>query len=89
MRKFLFTLLSLVTLTAMAQDDTVVWQKQVKEGDNGNYTLVVKAVIADGWHIYDAKHPFTPTTVKFTPSEGVTLSGETRSLSTAKQVKDE
>lgn len=89
MRKFLFTLLALVSLTAMAQDETVVWKKEIKDGGKGNYTLVVKAVIADGWHIYDATHPFTPTTVTFTPGEGVEAVGTTRALSAVKKVQDE
>lgn len=89
MRKFLFTLLALVSLTAMAQDETVVWKKEIKDGGKGNYTLVVKAVIADGWHIYDATHPFTPTTVTFTPGEGVEAVGTTRALSAVKKVQDD
>ena len=89
MRKILFTLLALVSFTAMAQEQTVTWHKDIKENGNGNYTLVIKAEIADGWHIYDATQPITPTTIEFTPSEGVELAGELRALSTAKKVQDE
>ena len=89
MRKFLFTILALVSFTAMAQDQTVVWNKEVKDNGNGSYTLVIKADIADGWHIYDATYMMAPTTIQFTPSEGIELNGELRALSTAKQVTDE
>ena len=89
MRKFLFTILALVSFTAMAQDQTVVWNKEVKDNGNGSYTLVIKADIADGWHIYDATYMMAPTTIQFTPSEGVELNGQLRALSTAKQVTDE
>lgn len=89
MRKFLFTLLALVSFTAMAQEKTVVWNKEVKENGNGSYTLVIKADIADGWHIYDATHSFTPTTIEFTTSDNVKLSGELNALSVAKKVTDE
>ena len=65
------------------------WKQEVKDNGNGNYTLVVKAVIDEGWHIYDATHSITPTTIEFTPSEGVTLEGSLRALSTAKPVSDE
>ena len=86
MRKILFIFLALVSFTAMAQDQTVVWNKEVKDNGNGNYTLVIKADIAEGWHIYDATHMITPTTIKFTLSEGATLNGEIRALSIAKSV---
>ena len=89
MRKILFTLLALVSFTEMAQEQTVTWHKDIKENGNGNYTLVIKAEIADGWHIYDATQPITPTTIEFTPSEDVKLAGELRALSTAKKVQDE
>ena len=89
MRKFLFTLLALVSFTAMAQEQTVTWNKEIKENGNGSYTLVIKADIAEGWHIYDATHSITPTTIEFTTLDGVELAGELRALSTAKKVKDE
>ena len=89
MRKFLFILLALVSFTAVAQDQTVVWDKEVKDNGNGSYTLVIKADIAEGWHIYDATHMITPTKITFTLSEGATLNGELRALSTAKKVNDE
>ena len=89
MRKFLVLILALVSFTAMAQEQTVIWNSEVKDNGNGNYTLVIKADIADGWHIYDSTHQFTPTTIQFILSDGVSLEGDLRALSTAKPVQDE
>ena len=72
MRNFLLTILSLVAFTAAAQD-VVQWKQEVKDNGNGNYTLVVKAVIDEGWHIYDATHSITPTTIEL-PHRRVLLS---------------
>lgn len=94
MRKFILTtvtlLLAMVPFALSAQEEQHVhWTQSVTDNGNGNYTLVIKGLIDEGWHIYDATHQFTPTTLTFTPSEGVTLNGEVRALSTAKQVSDE
>lgn len=94
MRKFILTtvtlLLAMVPFALSAQEEQHVhWTQSVTDNGNGNYTLVIKGQIDEGWHIYDATHQFTPTTLTFTPSEGVTLNGEMRALSTAKQVSDE
>ena len=94
MRKFILTtvtlLLAMVPFALSAQEEQHVhWTQSVTDNGNGNYTLVIKGQIDEGWHIYDATHQFTPTTLTFTPSEGVTLNGEVRALSTAKQVSDE
>lgn len=94
MRKFILTtvtlLLTMVPFALSAQEEQHVhWTQSVTDNGNGNYTLVIKGQIDEGWHIYDATHQFTPTTLTFTPSEGVTLNGEVRALSTAKQVSDE
>ena len=87
MRKLLFTILALVTFTATAQN-VVTWKQDIKDNGNGSYTLVIKAKIADGWHIYDDTY-VSPTTITFTPSEGVEMKGDLRALSTAKKVNDE
>lgn len=89
MRKFLVLILALVSFTAVAQENLVEWKSELKDNGNGNYTLVIKADIADGWHIYDGTHQFTPTTIQFTLSDGVSLEGDLRALSTAKPVQDE
>lgn len=87
MRTLFITLLSLFTMSAVAQNP-VQWSQSVSEKE-GVYTLTVKATIEDGWHIYDAKHPYNPTTLAFEPSEGVVLKGEMRALSTPKQISDD
>lgn len=95
MRNFVLKTVSLLMLTivafaASAQEDVHVhWRESVADNGNGSYTLTVKAEIDEGWHIYDSKHPFSPTTLTFTVGEGVELSGDTRAVSTAKQVVDE
>lgn len=89
MRKFLVLILALVSFTAVAQENLVEWKSELKDNGNGNYTLVIKADIADGWHIYDGTHQFTPTTIQFILSDGVSLEGDLRALSTAKPVQDE
>lgn len=89
MRKFLVLILALVSFTAVAQENLVEWKSELKDNGNGNYTLVIKADIADGWHIYDGTHQFTPTTINFTVPDGVSLEGDLRALSTAKPVQDD
>ena len=89
MRKFLFTILALVAFSAIAQaGEYVKWNSSVKDNGEGNYTLVVKADIAKGWHIYDDTFLFNPTTLTFTAGEGVKLVNGVRALSTAHKVSD-
>ncbi len=83
-------MLAIVAFAASAQEEVHVrWSESIADNGNGSYTLTVKAEIDEGWHIYDSKHPFSPTTLTFTVGEGVELSGEVRAASTAKQVADE
>ncbi|MBQ7856571.1 MAG: thioredoxin family protein [Alistipes sp.] len=88
MRKILFAIFALVSFTAMAQEQSVTWSTSVKGGENGRYTLVVKADIADGWHIYDDTFLFNPTTLTFSAGEGVELISGVRALSKAHKVSD-
>ena len=89
MRKFLFTILALVAFSAIAQaGEYVKWNSFVKDNGEGNYTLVVKADIAKGWHIYDDTFLFNPTTLTFTAGEGVKLVNGVRALSTAHKASD-
>ena len=89
MRKFLFTILALVAFSAIAQaGEYVKWNSSVKDNGEGNYTLVVKADIAKGWHIYDDTFLFNPTTLTFTAGEGVKLVNGVRALSTAHKASD-
>ncbi len=90
MRKFFTILLmSLVALTAYAQEEYATWSATVKDNGNGSQTIIVRADIVKGWHIYDARHAVTPTTLKFEVGKGITLDGETLALSKAKEVNDE
>lgn len=87
MRTLFVTLFSLFTITAIAQSP-VHLSKTISEKD-GIYTLTVKATIDNGWHIYDAHHPYNPTTLKFEAGKGVELVGDVRALSTPKQISDD
>lgn len=89
MRKILVLILALVSFTAVAQENLVEWKSELKDNGNGNYTLVIKADIADGWHIYDATHQVAPTTINFTVPDGVSLEGDLRALSAVKPVQDD
>ena len=89
--KKIFVALSLLFFAATAMAQEVKWSHTVAEKGDGLYTVTFKADIADGWHIYVTDPAFTlnPTTFVFSPSEGVKLEGELRSLSEAHLVKDE
>ena len=89
MRKFLFTILALVAFSVVAQaGEYVKWSSSVKDNGEGNYTLIVKADIAKGWHIYDDTFLFNPTTLTFNVGEGIKLVNGVRALSTAHKVSD-
>ena len=54
------------------------------DNGGGNYTVQFKADIAEGWHIYDSKYEFNPTTLEFNVGNGVALEGNLREMTTAK-----
>ena len=83
LRNLFLTLLCLVPMMALAQGE-VKWSQSVTDKGNGLYTVEVKATIADGWHIYDSKYEFNPTTLEFDLGEGVTLEGDLREITKAK-----
>ena len=92
LRNLFLTLLCLVPMTALAQEASPVkWTHSVADKGNGLYTVEFKASIEKGWHIYvtNPAQAFNPTTFEFTPSEGVALEGDLRSLSKAHIEKDE
>ena len=83
LRNLFLTLLCFVPMMALAQGE-VKWSQSVTDKGNGLYTVEVKATIADGWHIYDSKYEFNPTTLEFDLGEGVTLEGDLREITKAK-----
>ena len=84
-RKLFLMLLCVVPMLAMAQGEQVVkWKHSVADKGNGLYTVEFKAEIEEGWHIYDSKYQFNPTTLEFNVGEGVALEGDLREMTTAK-----
>ena len=83
LRNLFLTLLCFVPMMALAQGE-VKWSQSVTDKGNGLYTVEVKATIADGWHIYDSKYEFNPTTLEFDLGEGVALEGNLREMTKAK-----
>ena len=74
LQKLLIALLCLAPFAASAQESNVRWSHSVTDNGKGHYTLLVKADIAKGWHIYDQNY-INPTTLKFECSEGITPDG--------------
>ena len=92
LRNFFLMLLCVVPMVAMAQNEQVVkWKHSVADKGDELYTVELKAEIDEGWHIYvtDSAFSLNPTTFEFSPSDGVAIEGELRSLSNAHLVKDE
>ena len=75
----------ILPMTALAQtENPVKWSHSITEKGDGIYTVQVKATIDEGWHIYDSKYEFNPTTLEFTLGEGITLEGNLREMTEAK-----
>lgn len=78
MTKKLFTLLLVITISAigaMAQN-AIRWRTTVKMTSPTEGVLTVKAIIAEGWHLYSTDLPQggpVPTTFDFKKSHGLTF----------------
>ena len=83
LRNLFLVLLCFAPMAAFAQGE-VKWSHSVADKGNGCYTVQFKADIAEGWHIYDSKYQFNPTTLEFNVGEGVVLEGDLREMTTAK-----
>ena len=83
LRNLFLVLLCFAPMAAFAQGE-VKWSHSVADKGNGCYTVQFKADIAEGWHIYDSKYQFNPTTLEFNVGEGVVIEGDLREMTTAK-----
>lgn len=79
----LAALMCAVVSVSAAIEKHVNWQASVEPGDNGTATLIVKATIDEGWHIYGLEMPQAgegvtlpdPTTITIDPVEGLEIVG--------------
>ncbi len=88
MQKFLrMLLLPMAALfsAAVAQAQLVTWSSSVEPLGGENYRIVLEAAIPQSYHMYDMG-PYqggpNPTTITFTPGDGITLVGGVEQLST-------
>lgn len=89
----LFSVL-LSTISGFSQLEPVKWDVSATEGENGQYTLVFKASIDEGWKVYSQDHDTTalikpiPLALYFEAESDVVLVGSTEELGKAKAVKE-
>ena len=79
-RTFIFAMLALVMLPAVAQQSgpPVRWRAIVKMGADNTGTLTIKALVAEGWHLYGFDLPEggpKPTTIDLSESVGLDFTG--------------
>ena len=90
LRNLFIAVLCFVPMSVLAQGE-VKWSHSVSKNGDGQYTVQMKATMADGWHIYDlGPYEFiTATSLKFEPSEGIKAVGDLRVLSKAVRHMDD
>lgn len=99
MRKLLSIVLILITFTVRAQFqnptdgilEPVKWAYSVENVNDNEATLVIKATIEKGWHVYSQyikEGGPIPTSFKFTPSKDYKLIGQVVELPKAKSGND-
>ena len=99
MRKLLSIVLILITFTVRAQFqnptdgilEPVKWAYSVENVNDNEATLVIKATIEKGWHVYSQyikEGGPIPTSFKFTPSKDYKLIGQVAELPKAKSGND-
>lgn len=74
---FLLIAVILTISTAMAQD-VIRWRTTVKMTSDTEGILTVRALVADGWHLYGTKLPKggpKPTVFDFNKSQGIKFTG--------------
>ncbi|MFR9523935.1 MAG: cytochrome c biogenesis protein CcdA [Rikenellaceae bacterium] len=93
--KGLFRIFSLIamlvlSLSASAQESFVHWSSSIEQTEEDQYQIVVRADIAEGYHIYDLAPygGYNPTVVTFIPSAGVELVGDVTLLTPPKRYFD-
>lgn len=94
MQKSIRTIVTLLALllTAGAWAQNVTWKSSVETLGGNEYRIVLEAAIPASYHMYDMG-PYeggpNPTTITFTPSEGIELEGDVEQISTPHRYYDE
>lgn len=84
--RLLTTLIAITAfaIAATAQTQPVRWRTTAKMTSPTEGTLTVRAIISDGWHLYDTTLPKggpVPTTLDFSKSSGVKWLGQFKASS--------
>lgn len=78
-------ILALVSIFSMAQMvDPIHWESHVKKLPDGNYELIMKARMDEGWHIYSSTHAQggvgVPTTFQWKENKNLKKIGEVKEI---------
>ncbi len=89
-RLFSLCAMLLIGLTAVAQESIVSWESSTEQISAEEYNVTLKAVIAEGFHIYDLEPygGYNPTIITF-EGEGFELIGDLTPLSTPHRYYDD